>query len=223
MPSLSDSDSPGVAAVDAQPEVIEPTSSPESEEEYVVPDSEDEGGSLIVEEIESTPLSRSGSKRKASADDEEPSAQNDSPTTKRPKLSLHVKTPSSPAVREKGASSAAAVAAAVPAAGGRSTAQDTTTPGPQKGKHIVFGDDSPAEFFTPMEAPAHNPLGAVSVKRPEKIEEADEQVDERKEERGDDGEEGSDDDEAPEAISSSKPISDPRRSAQAAAAKLADQ
>lgn len=165
-------------------------------------------------------LSRSG-KRKSQVDDDQDgegdaaaaaaaaAVQDESPSTKKQKLAVRPKrsTPSrthksftieAPVSSLRGTKPEAEAAGEDEIAAAVTASAEVVTPAPSKSKRIIFSDDEPMEFYTPLEAPAKTPRKtpakqAASVV-PETVAEAAEEQE---------GE--SDDDEAPEAVSTHKP------------------
>ena len=174
-------------------------------------------------------LSRSAKRKPEDEDASAAAAQDESPSTKKQKLAVRPKrsTPSKShksfsveiplsKLRDTKPEAEAADESSPPTKDEvvAETAAEVVTPAPSKSKRITFSDDEPMEFYTPLEAPAKTPrktpakLAASVV--PETVAEAEQEE-----------EEESDDDEAPEAVSTHKPVQS-NKVAQAAA-KAAEQ
>ena len=211
-------------------DIAETEDAPEVSELLVSPELGfgDDAAERQVEKAEAMSSPSRSTKRKSQSQDESAiPVQDESPSTKKQKLAVRPKksTPSrshksvlvevplstlrkvSPQAESTNDSSAPVK--------DKSMAEPNTevvTPAPPKSKRIIFSDDEPMEFYTPLEAPAKTP-GKTPAKQaasvvPETVVEAGE-------------EEEDSDDEAPEAVSTHKAAQNDRVAQ--AVAKAAEQ
>ncbi|ROW12731.1 hypothetical protein VMCG_00479 [Cytospora schulzeri] len=157
-------------------------------------DGVEESASDAAPEAESatvTPARKAG-KRKAAGEDETPNNNNNS-SSKKPKVYAQESVSTSESKGKKHTHTSVKLEIPV--------STPTTKPA---GKHIVFNDDEPSEYFTPQETPGQKTLDAEVPK------------DEDDEEEDDDDDESDSDDDAPEAVSTHTAAAQAAKSAQAA-------